>query len=121
MAKCHNTAQLFILREVSSLRPYETYMFQNNPGQGKVKRDGSGRKVDKFISWFPFASPPPVFEVHLKGGNSPLAEVSMGPLQQVHRCGVLSLSVDNIHRGYLSMHLVAAPRLYNLENGVNYG
>ena len=90
------------------------------PGVGEVKGNGSGRSVDRFIYWFPFAFSLPVFEVHLKSGNSPLAKASMGPLQPVHRCGVLS-SVDSIHRGSLTMHLVTAARLYNLGNGVNCG
>ena len=90
------------------------------PRVGEVKGNGSGRRVDRFIYWFPFAFPLPVFEVHLKSGNSPLAKASMGPLQPVHRCGVLS-SIDSIHRGSLAMHLVAAARLYNLGNGGNCG
>ena len=90
------------------------------PRVGEVKGDGSGRSVDRFIYWFPFAFLLPVFEVHVKSGNSPLAKASTGHLQPAHRCGVLS-SIDSIHRGSLTMHLVSAARLYNLGDGVNCG
>lgn len=120
MAKFHNTTQLLILEGVSSLSPCETCLFRNNPGWGKVEGDGSGRKVDKFIFWFPFASLLPGFDLHLKGGNSLLPKISMGPLYPVYKYGGFSMSVDTIHRGSLIVDLVAAARLKNLGNGVNY-
>ena len=55
------------------------------PRVGEVKGDGSGRSVDRFIYWFPFAFLLPVFEVHVKSGYLPylLARVALATVYSI--------------------------------------
>lgn len=85
MAKFRNTTQLVILREASSLGTNASQEFQNNCEWGDGEGDEGGRKVDKLIFSFSFASPLPVFEVHLKGGTSLLVKASMCLFQPAHK------------------------------------
>lgn len=84
-----NTAQLLIPRDVSSLRPHETFVLQKNPKQGETERDGVGERLTNLFSgshWLSFSS---VWSP-LKRWHSPSAKVSIGLFQPVESF----LSVD---------------------------